>query len=372
MNITDESFHMSDSQTMREMKREAKDIDTFNKWCIEDYILMFKDGGYLVDVETFWEYCDRNPYKFLGKLNILKGNIDLVEDLYYWWIIDENGNGTAISPDEKKDWKILWLSKSVKDKSEYLDEKILLKFIELGFIEVESTSKKKYLIEYITKHTKVTDLNNIAKKENIVIKGKKQDKILTLIEAVKSNLMKNTLIDIYKPTDRFDKWMNELQIKYVELIEEALKTFDYPDIYIASVWEVVCNSTKGDLPLIESIVKMRQKKYFDLISTVKRNNKAETKRLVSSGEHLTINCINDIHKEKIKKANVIVITDNADDLTKKLYEKIQKEIEEEEVEKFKKKEEKRRKKNNDNQGFYKYLIIFVTVVFILMVLKVFS
>ncbi|MCD4668418.1 MAG: hypothetical protein K8R44_07525, partial [Sulfurimonas sp.] len=176
VNIIDVSEHMSDGSTMRDLKKIAKNIDEYNKWCIDDYIFAFKDG-YDVEIETFWEYCDRNPYKFLGKLNILKGNIDLVEDLYYWWKVDENGNGTAISPEDKKDWKILWLNGSVKEKSEYLDEEILLIFKKSGFIEVISTSEKKYLIEYITEHTKVPDLHDIPKKDTIMIKGKKQDKI---------------------------------------------------------------------------------------------------------------------------------------------------------------------------------------------------
>ena len=380
VNIIDESFHMSDAQTMKDLKKMAKDINTFNEWCINDYISMFQDG-YLVEVETFWEYCDRNPYKFLGKLNILKGNIGLVEDLYYWWVFDKHGNGTAISHGEKKDWKILWINSSIKNNTENIYEKILLKFIKLEFIEVKTTSEKKYLIEFITEHAKVTDLNNILSKENIEFKGKKQDKINILLKAIESNLIKNTLIDIYKPTKNFDKWINELQIKYVELIENALKTFKYPDIYIASVWEVVYNETEGDLPLIANIVKMRQKKYFDLFDTIEKEKKEEHTRRVDSGEEYTINCISDINKEKIKKAKVIIITDEADDLTNKLYKKIKKEIQEERVKEFKKKEKRKnyfneykskKQEDNGNQKLNTYLTVFIIIVFILIVLKIFS
>ena len=377
VNITDESFHMSDAQTMKDLKKIAKDINTFNEWCINDYISMFKDG-YLVDVETFWEYCDRNPYKFLGKLNILKGNIDIVEDLYYWWVFDKHGNGTAISHGEKKNWKILWVYGSVKSDTENLYEKILLKFIKLGFIEVKTTPEKKYLIEFITEYAKVADLNNILNQENIVFKGKKQDKINTLLKAIESNLIKNTLMDIYKPTIKFDKWINELQIKYVELIENALKTFKYPDIYIASVWEVVYNDTEGDLPLIANIVKMRQKKYFDLFDTIEKEEKKEHERLVHSGEEYTINCISDVDKEKIKKAKVVIITDEADDLTNKLYKKIEEEIQEERLKEFEKKEnylnkhKLKKQEDNENQKLNTYLAVFMITLFVLMVIKIFS
>jgi len=364
VNITDESFHMSDAQTMRDLKKMAKDINTFNEWCIDDYIDMFKDG-YLVDVEAFWEYCNRNPYKFLGKFNFLKGNIDIVEDLYYWWTFDNDGNGTAISNGEKKDWKILWVHGSVKSDTENLYENFLLKFIKVGFIEVKTTSEKKYLIEFITKHAKVADLNNILNQENIVFKGKKQDKINTLLKALESNLIKNTLMDIYKPTIKFDKWINELQIKYVELIENALKTFKYPDIYIASVWELVYNDTEGYLPLIANIVKMRQKKYFNLLDTIEKEKKEEDERRIHSGEEYIINCIDDLDKEKIKKAKVIIITDEADDSTNESYEKIVKEIQEERVKEFE-------KKDDNNQESNTYLTTFFIVIFVLIILKILS
>ena len=224
----------------------------------------------------------------------------------------------------------------------------------------------------------MADLNNILNQENIVFKGKKQDKINTLLKAIESNLIKNTLMDIYKPTIKFDKWINELQIKYVELIENALKTFKYPDIYIASVWEVVYNDTEGDLPLIANIVKMRQKKYFDLFDTIEKEEKKEHERLVHSGEEYTINCISDVDKEKIKKAKVVIITDEADDLTNKLYKKIEEEIQEERLKEFEKKEnylnkhKLKKQEDNENQKLNTYLAVFMITLFVLMVIKIFS
>lgn len=377
VNISDVSDNPFDAASLKNMMECSKNLDEYNKYWKEDYSYFF-ENYYEVEIEEFGDYFDRNINNFLGELKFLQGNYFLVEGLFYWWKFNGD-DGEKGSIEDRKTWKIFRLKKDIKNAVLTEEEKIFLKFIELGFIETNTTNEKKYLYEFI-KDANVQDLNYIAIKNNIVTIGKKQDKLNALIKAVADGLIKNTLIDIYRPTKIFDKWFNGLQVKYIETIEQALETFKYPEIYIASVWrEVIDNNAPDDFQLIKSVIEMRQKKYLNLLKEIDIKKKAESERLISSGEHLTINSIYDVNKEKIKKANVIVFTDNVDDATKKKYEEINNEIQEERLEEFKIVEERKKKvhdkyKSKKNQTkeiqeFYKYLTIFAVIFFILVVLN---
>lgn len=227
VNISDVSDNPFDAASLKNMMECSKNLDEYNKYWKEDYSYFF-ENYYEVEIEEFGDYFDRNINNFLGELKFLQGNYFLVEGLFYWWKFNGD-DGEKGSIEDRKTWKIFRLKKDIKNAVLTEEEKIFLKFIELGFIETNTTNEKKYLYEFI-KDANVQDLNYIAIKNNIVTIGKKQDKLNALIKAVADGLIKNTLIDIYRPTKIFDKWFNGLQVKYIETIEQALETFKYPEI----------------------------------------------------------------------------------------------------------------------------------------------
>jgi len=319
INIIDVSDSPHDPDTLRDYKKYSKNIDEYNKLWKSDYIDFFQNG-YDVEVEEFGDYFDRNINKFLGKLKIFKGYYSLVSELFYWYIFNEKDFkqvvGVKCSLEERKRWKVSWINSIVKNNEISDDDKIFLKFIELNFIEVKTSSEKEYLHEFIEEDATVNELNIIASQNNILLKGKKDEKKIILLEALENNLITNTTIDIFRPTEIFDKWIEDLQIKYIEIIEQALETFDYPEMYKAAVWgEVVRIHGEEDYPFLVSEIEKRPGKSIALFKELKKKyeeskikRKEEVEKDLKTGKRLIITSIYDVTEEKLNRASWIETT----------------------------------------------------------------
>ncbi len=273
-----------------EMKHYGKTIEEAKEIYTDYYTDMCE-----VEVEIFHEYFDRNPKKFLEELNGLKGKYAFIEVLYYW------ADDTYWSAERSIEmWNILYKSSQKFSP----DAKTLNMLEKLKLIERKSSSKKSDLIEYIESDAIVGELNNIADENNITVSGKKEDKIKQLIEALQKGLIKYTTIDVYRPGKNFQAWLNELQIKYIDEIEYALSTFDYPEFYIIEVWReaVLVNN---EFPLIETTIKKRQQKYFELIAKAEERleniPKQSTEEFEVGGINITITTTIDTDNEIEKK-----------------------------------------------------------------------
>ena len=333
VNIIDVSDSPHDSDILRDYRKYSENLDEYNKLWKSDYIDFFQ-SGYDVEVEEFRDYFDRNINKFLGKLKIFKGNYILVDELFYWYIFNEEDFGQKVgvkcSPEERKRWKVSWINNTIINNEISDEDKIFLKFIELNFIEVKTSSEKEYLHEFIEEDAKVNELNNIALQNNIILKGKKDEKIIILLEALENNLITNTTIDIFRPTEIFDKWIEELQIKYIETIEQALETFDYPEMYKAAVWqEVVRIHGEEDYPFLVSEIEKRPGKSIALFKELKKQyeeskikRKEEIEKDLKSGKRLIIRTIYDVTEEKLKRASWIETNNETTDEALKELERL--------------------------------------------------
>ena len=332
ISIKDISESPFESHETREMKEMSNSLSEYNNLWKERY----KDwyvSLYEIEVEEFGEYFDRNLNKFLGNLKIFKGYYYIIEELFFWWYFDGYSDGIKGSIGHRKTWKLSWIQKD----TDFTDEdKIFQKFIDLNFVEISTTTDEVFLQKYITEDAKVKDLNTLAKENNITLKGKKDEKITLLLDALQKGLIINTSFNVYRPTITFDKWINGLQSDYIDRIEEALKTFNYPDLYIANVWSEAININGAeDFPLIKSLIEIRQKKYINILNEVDAQEKKETedreqriKDDIISGKRLIIKTVDDITREKVDKAMCIIYDDTNEDIKEKL-ESIDKQREDE-------------------------------------------
>jgi hypothetical protein len=281
-----------DSDYRTELKRYGKDIEGAKK----NYLDYYKDI-LMVEVEPFDEYFDRNKKRFLKELNGLKGKYGFIEELYYW--TDDTYN------DIKRNIES-WDRFDCYDENFCPDEKTLIKMEKLDIIERKKSSEKTDLYEYIKSNATVSELNNIAINNNITVRGKKAEKINQLIEALENGLIIHTEINMYRPGKNFQSWFNQLQINYIDEIEYALSTFDYPEFYIMEVWReaVLVNN---EFPLIETTIKERQKRFFDIIAQDKERlkntniQKQSTNELKIGGIDITITTSIDTGDDKFKK-----------------------------------------------------------------------
>ena len=258
-----------------EIKTYAKTIDEAKK-IYTDY---FTDMMYEVDVEKFYEYADRNLNKFFGELNGLKGKYGFIEEMFYW------SDNTYWGSDRNIDmWDILYESNQ-----EFCpNKKTLLQMEKLEIIERKKSTEPSDLISYLKSYATVPYLNNIAFENNLTLSGKKADKINQLIDGIEKGLVSHLTVDMYRPNINFERWLNNLQIKYIDEIELALATFDYPKLYIAEVWgEVIF--VNDEFPVIKTTVKERHKKYFDLLFKVEAESKVKKKQASNELNELGVN-----------------------------------------------------------------------------------
>lgn len=305
-----------DSDYRTELKSYGKDIEGAKKNYLDYYgdILM-------VEVELFNEYFNRNPKKFLKELNGLKGKYSFIEELYYW--TDDTYNDIKRNTES-------WDRFDCYDENFCPDEKTLIKMEKLDIIERKKSSEKTDLNAYIKSNTTVSELNNIAINNNITVSGKKAEKINQLIEALQNGLITHTTINMYRPGKNFQPWLNQLQINYIDEIEYALSTFDYPEFYIMEVWREA-DLANNEFPLIETTIRERQKRFFDVIAqdeerlknidipkqstenfkvddinitvttTINSNDDKIEKKVLSSGKKLDHNYMNEIQQKRTKE-----------------------------------------------------------------------
>ncbi len=240
-----------DSDYRTELKSYGKDIEGAKKNYLDYYGDIF-----MVEVELFNEYFDRNQKKFLKELNGLKGKYGFIEELYYW--TDDTYNDIKRNTES-------WDRFDCYDENFCPDEKTLIKMEKLDIIERKKSSEKTDLNAYIKSNATVSELNNIAINNNITVSGKKAEKINQLIEALQNGLIIHTAINMYRPGKNFQPWLNQLQINYIDEIEYALSTFDYPEFYIMEVWREA-DLVNNEFPLIETTIRERQKRIFDIIA----------------------------------------------------------------------------------------------------------
>lgn len=227
--------------------------DSNTEYKIREYYDFFSFiGSYEVEVEDFSDYISRNPKKFLGKLHELKNNYMLVEELFYW-ADDYYWN----EPRDITQWMILCR----QDKQQSQEEKLLIKLEKYNIIEMKTSSEKSDLINYIKSGITVYELDKIAL-NNITVNGKKDDKINQLIEAVEKDLIDTLSIVMYRPGKGFQKWFDDLQVKYVDEIEYAISTFDYPELYVASIWDEVLH-INNEFTVIVDTINSRHKQFCD-------------------------------------------------------------------------------------------------------------
>lgn len=243
----------TDLETLRDL---IKGADTEYK--IKQYHEYFSYlGAYEVDVESFSEYFDRNPKKFLEKLNGLKGYYDLIEELLYWaddYYWEE--------PRDITKWEILFSENKEYTTPRSQEDKLFMKLEKFDIIEMKKSSEKSDLIKYIQSGITVAELKIIATNNNIVISGKKDDKINQLVQAIENALVNELSVVMYRPGKGFKKWFDELQIKYVNEVEYAISTFDYPEFYTATIWDEALN-VNNEFSVILDTINTRHKVFCD-------------------------------------------------------------------------------------------------------------
>jgi hypothetical protein len=169
-----------------------------------------------VEIETFEEFLSRNPKGLLSDSTGLLTDQFLLIDLLS--LSDDQG-----VPDG-------WLA---------IEEKTCLKLVENGLVRIKpSVSDVEWLDHYSNKYT-VKDLDRLSKRWDLELKGKKDEKLSTLLEAIKSQ--KTTLAKIFfvKPSENFQQWYEALERQYIEEIETGLKAFDYPKSFHRDIWQEV-------------------------------------------------------------------------------------------------------------------------------------
>lgn len=273
-----------------EMKNYGKTIEESKKIFTEYYTEMVE-----VEVEPFDEYFDRNVKKFLGELYGLKGKYSFVQELFYW---DDNeywSEERSIETWDRLDTYNLEFS---------ADSKTLIKMEKLGLIEIKSSSDKSNLIKYIESDTTVGELDTIAFENNLSITGKKNDKINQLIDALKKEQIKHTSIEMFRRGKNFQTWFNALQISYIDELEFAVSTFNYPEYYLLELWREAA-LVNGEFPLIEIKIKERQKIYFDIIEKNKQRQKdiviPSTETFEIDGVNISITTTLETDKEEVEK-----------------------------------------------------------------------
>lgn len=246
-----------DSAFRTEMKNYGKTIEESKEIFTEYY-----SGVVEVEVELFDEYFDRNIKNFLGDLKGLKGKYSFIMELFYW---DDNEYWGEERSLETWDW--LYES----DQEFCPNRKTLSKMENLEIIEIKASSEKSHLLKYIESNAAVDKLNNIAMENSVSISGKKAEKINQLIDALEKGLIKHTTINMFRPGKNFKAWHDTLQLKYIDELEFAVSTFDYPEYFLVLIWEE--SVLLSEFPLIEKTIKERQKKIFDVIAQNEERSK---------------------------------------------------------------------------------------------------
>jgi len=239
----------------------------------EIYIDYFNDGIlYEVDVESFDLYFDRNKKNFLNEAKGLKKRYCFIEELLNWGDSDFWGCERNLSQ-----WD------SIVDINSYcsVSKKTLQVLENLKIVELKKTSDINEMREYLQKSYTVDDLKKIADKYQIELSGVKKNKVDLLIEAIKNGKIKNFSIEMYRPGKNLNIWLQSLQKKYIEEVENVISYFDYPLLYIVEIWKEVEN-VNFEFKIIQNYAREQQKayrkKYLNFYQEFKTHTKINTNK----------------------------------------------------------------------------------------------
>jgi hypothetical protein len=217
----------------------------------ETYLFRFSDPeAYEIEYECFEEVAQRNPKRFLGDLAGLKKEFSFVGVLVRW----EAKFESVEHWESTLDYPILHKNRSLAGK-----------LVEKGLVEVEFGSDRMEVGEYLSDKT-VAELKEIAKRHSVKVSGKKADIMATLSDALKAHdAFIDAEVEQFRPGPEFQAWVDALQVKYVDMVESSLATFEYPENYLRCVWHWLVLDHIG-YPMVLQTIRERHAEMLEDVS----------------------------------------------------------------------------------------------------------
>ncbi len=213
-----------------------KDTTTISE-SIEAYKHCFdRYSAYEVEIETFDELFNRNPDGFLGNLTKFKSNYYIIENIFEWF-------------DSEKEYEWYFIETSLANQLKNED-----------LITIKENIDENDWVEYLTKKYNLKEMNKICEDYSLKIHRTKNKSAKTQIEAINTGLLKLKNPCPIRPNENLTKWHENLQMKFIHIIESVLSEFDYPEMFISAVW----NDVLGNNPYYELIENTINKNMQDI------------------------------------------------------------------------------------------------------------
>jgi hypothetical protein len=133
--------------------------------------------------------------------------------------------------------------------------------VKLNLVEVKSNIDEKDWIEFLKEKYRLQDMKALADKYSLPKKGNKEKIAKTLLGAIQASLFKHESPFPIRPGNRLEYWFEELQVKFVSVIDSALSNFDYPKPYIGAVWDMVLVDN-SEYTVLTSTIKEKYGEYL--------------------------------------------------------------------------------------------------------------
>ncbi len=224
------AIRFKDVSDLYELREEIRDSSNPNERQFQQLYNHVFDSYYAFDVEVeeFDDAVQANRQKLLGKYSWLKKHWDILYSLF-----DDDDSFAQSSLSEE------WHS---------LDEQQATAFIKAEFVEqkdpltLEYTDWSNHLHDLL-----LADLKDLAKPRKIKLSQKKADLVRCLVNYEEENpgsLVKPTF---FRPTLLLSQTIQAIQTSYVDAIETALTSFDYPKPFKIAIWLEVEDLHSGSI-----------------------------------------------------------------------------------------------------------------------------
>lgn len=247
---------IKDNTDLFDLRDYLRDAEGFRE-SIKAYQFCFNEPFcYDVEVDTFYDHFQKNPKNFLGDASKLKGKYEIIDQFIYW---EEDHNDGE------------WI---------FLNVDITRQLEKLGVVETKEDINEDDWVEYLKYKYRVQDIKDIAKKYSIVLTGNKDRMARGLLEYIKGGHIAHEAPIPIKPGNGFNDWFLNLQKKFVDEVELALSSFEYPKVYVEAVWDMV-ESDNSQYGLISELAREKMNKMQVLANTRKNASRKTRKQRVT-------------------------------------------------------------------------------------------
>jgi len=281
---TSGAVKIKDVTDLDDLRAYLKEADSVEE-SIKAYEHCFDDPCmYDIEVETFEEYFNRNPNKFLGDVGKLKGKLGFIEELREW---------------DEEDQEYGWI---------FIDDVLGKQLDRYGIVEIKKDIGEDDWIEFLENKYKVKDMKSLGERFSIPLKGNKANMIKIFYDAIESGLVKHDKPCAIRPGGNIEKWFGEVQVKFVSEVEFSLSKFDYPKAYTSAVWDMVV-SDNSEYDLLVNQINNKYGSYLNkenyLRDDIKESDEYTTTKM--SRPHKSPNIVSESNRGKPSKRMIAIV-----------------------------------------------------------------